>query len=111
MEKEMKRIDDDMGLRSYLAQLNVITTFDSRPVVRKLGQTTEGRAMQVHSSCRRAGYFDPVSLSRELHRLIEGSYWRTTRGGHACMWEFPDEFNHVCLDGWKEVEEGMAMKG
>src|SRR5205814_7611568 len=31
----------------------------------------------------------PVSLSKELHSLIPGATWKTTRGGHACCWEHP----------------------
>jgi 3-oxoadipate enol-lactonase len=40
----------------------------------------------------------PVSLSRELQQLVPGSTWATTPGGHACMWEHPQEFNRVLID-------------
>jgi len=31
--------------------------------------------------------------------------WRTTRGGHGCLWEFPDEFNKTVLDFLETVSE------
>jgi 3-oxoadipate enol-lactonase len=40
----------------------------------------------------------PVSLSRRIHDVIPGSEWATTRGGHACCWEHPAEFNKTFLD-------------
>jgi 3-oxoadipate enol-lactonase len=103
MEAEMAQIDRDMGLRSYLAQLNVITTFETRGVVGKLGRAGGGaKGMQVVVLAGENDILIPVSLSRELHALIEGSVWVTTQGGHACMWEFPDAFNTACLDVWKQ---------
>ncbi|KAJ9602565.1 hypothetical protein H2200_013108 [Cladophialophora chaetospira] len=105
MEDEMSKIDQDMGLRSYLAQLNVITTFDTRSSVGKLAGN-----MKVIVLAGEGDILIPVSLSKELHGLVEGSQWRTTKGGHACMWEFPEEFNQACLEGWKEVEEGKATQ-
>ncbi|OAP62353.1 hypothetical protein AYL99_04556 [Fonsecaea erecta] len=100
MEAEMARIDTDMGLSAYLAQLNVITGFDTRAEVGRL----EGTAVVVLAG--EGDILIPVSLSKELHALIPGSRWRTTKGGHACIWEFPDEFNQACLQGWRDVEEG-----
>jgi len=40
----------------------------------------------------------PVALSRQLHKAIPGSEWATTAGGHACIWEHPDEFNRCVID-------------
>jgi 3-oxoadipate enol-lactonase len=40
----------------------------------------------------------PVSLSRRIHEAIGGSEWATTKGGHACCWEHPAEFNQTFLD-------------
>ncbi|HTS99503.1 MAG TPA: alpha/beta hydrolase [Streptosporangiaceae bacterium] len=40
----------------------------------------------------------PVPLSRRIHQAIPGSEWATTKGGHACVWEHPAEFNQVFLD-------------
>ena len=39
----------------------------------------------------------PVALSRRLHEGIPGSEWATTKGGHACVWEYPAEFNRAYL--------------
>lgn len=100
MEAEMARTDVDMGLNAYLAQLNVITTFDTTAVVGQLASH-----MTVLVVAGEVDVLIPTTLSRELHRLVPGSQWRTTPGGHACMWEFADEFNKVCLEGWKGAEE------
>jgi len=115
MEDEMSRIDADMGLRAYLAQLNVITDFDTRQHVGELGGGGGGdvgghgvevtKPMEVIVLAGEQDILIPVDLSKELHGLIKGSRWQTTRGGHACMWEFPDEFNKACLVEWKGVEE------
>jgi 3-oxoadipate enol-lactonase len=46
-----------------------------------------------------------VVLSRELSEKVEGSQFLTVKGGHACMWEFPDDFNKTIvqfLDQHKE---------
>ena len=40
----------------------------------------------------------PVRLSRRLHEGIAGSQWRTTKGGHACVWEHPLEFNGALIE-------------
>jgi 3-oxoadipate enol-lactonase len=40
----------------------------------------------------------PVSLSRRIHEAIPASEWATTKGGHACVWEHPAEFNRTFLD-------------
>jgi 3-oxoadipate enol-lactonase len=79
----------EMGLGEYLAQLNVIRTFDStgklgelRDGGKGLGGVGEGRVMVL------AGEEDiliPVVLSRELGEAVLGSVWRTTRGGHGCL--------------------------
>ncbi|KIW84388.1 hypothetical protein Z517_03638 [Fonsecaea pedrosoi CBS 271.37] len=136
MEADMARIDSDMGLRAYLAQLNVITTFDTRASLGRLGQITldvkggsgveklEGAAAAAAAAASKiktqvivlAGEGDiliPVYLSRELHAFIPGSRWRTTKGGHACMWEYPDQFNEACLEEWRDVDEkiGVARQG
>ncbi|EXJ75686.1 uncharacterized protein A1O5_00193 [Cladophialophora psammophila CBS 110553] len=109
MEEEMARIDTDMGLRSYLAQLNVITEFDTRAEVGRLAAAAAAAAgMQVVVLAGEGDILIPVVLSKELHALIPGSRWRATRGGHACMWEFPDEFNRACLEEWRAVE-GTVM--
>lgn len=39
----------------------------------------------------------PVQLSKRLHELIKNSEFRTTKGGHGCIWEFPDAFNEQSI--------------
>jgi 3-oxoadipate enol-lactonase len=102
IDADMAKVDDEMGLRSYLAQLNVITEFDTRAEVGKLGK---GAVKNVIVLAGEEDILIPVALSKELHSLIDGSAWRTSRGGHACMWEFPDEFNEACLAGFGEAEK------
>ena len=103
VEEEMERIDDEMGLASYLAQLNVIRVFDTTEKVGRLGG---GAVPKVFVVAGEEDILIPTSLSRELAGLIEGSVFRATKGGHACMWEFPEDFNRVCLEGWREAEGG-----
>jgi len=77
VEEAMRGLD--MGLEAYLAQLNVIRTFDSVGELRELGESGkrlggvgEGRVMVL------AGEEDiliPVVLSRELGEALPGSVW------------------------------------
>ena len=81
----------DQPVHAYLAQLAVIRSHDTR---RRLGQLTTPTLVL-------AGEEDiliPVALSRRIHELIPGSEWATTKGGHACLWEHPAEFNQTFLD-------------
>jgi 3-oxoadipate enol-lactonase len=48
----------------------------------------------------------PVSLSRRIHEGIPGSEWATTKGGHACVWEHPAEFNRTFLDFVRRHRKG-----
>ena len=76
---------------AYLAQLESIRTHDTTA---RLG------AIDVPTLVL-AGEEDiliPVRLSERLRDGIAGSTWRTTRGGHACLWEFPDDFNQALLE-------------
>jgi 3-oxoadipate enol-lactonase len=88
-EAEMAAMD--MSVEAYLAQLNVIQTHD-----------TTGRLDQISTPALvLAGEQDiliPVSLSKRLHEQIPGADWATTKGGHACMWEHPGEFNRTYLE-------------
>ena len=36
-------------------------------------------------------------LSRRLHDELPSSTWIEVPGGHACLWEYPDEFNRAVL--------------
>ena len=81
----------DQPVHAYLAQLAVIQNHDTAS---RLGQ------IEVPSLVL-AGEEDiliPVSLSRRIHDAIPGSEWATTKGGHACVWEHPAEFNQTFLD-------------
>ncbi len=81
----------DQPVHAYLAQLAVIQDHD----------TTSRLASITVPSLVLAGEEDiliPVALSRRIHEAIDGSEWATTRGGHACLWEFPAEFNATFLD-------------
>ena len=80
----------DMSVEAYLAQLHVIQTHD-----------TTGRLDRISTpTLVLAGEQDiliPVSLSKRLQEQIPGADWATTKGGHACMWEHPGEFNRTYL--------------
>jgi 3-oxoadipate enol-lactonase len=88
-EAEMAAMD--MSVEAYLAQLHVIQTHD-----------TTGRLDRISTpTLVLAGEQDiliPVSLSKRLHEQIPGADWATTKGGHACMWEHPGEFNRTYLE-------------
>ncbi len=81
----------DQPVHAYLAQLAVIQNHD-----------TTDRLDQISvPSLVLAGEEDiliPVALSRRIHQGISGSEWATTKGGHACLWEHPAEFNKTFLD-------------
>jgi 3-oxoadipate enol-lactonase len=81
----------DQPVHAYLAQLAVIQNHDTTD---RLNQITV-------PSLVLAGEEDiliPVALSRRIHEAIPGSEWATTKGGHACLWEHPAEFNQTFLD-------------
>jgi 3-oxoadipate enol-lactonase len=81
----------DQPVHAYLAQLAVIQNHDT---IARLGEITV-------PSLVLAGEQDiliPVALSRQIHEAISGSEWATTKGGHACLWEHPAEFNQIYLD-------------
>ena len=80
----------DQPVHAYLAQLAVIQQHDTTS---RLGEIAV-------PSLVLAGEEDiliPVSLSRRIHEAIPGSEWATTKGGHACVWEHPAEFNQAYL--------------
>jgi 3-oxoadipate enol-lactonase len=81
----------DQPVHAYLAQLAVIQQHDTTS---RLGEVAV-------PSLVLAGEQDiliPVSESRRIHEAIPGSEWATTKGGHACLWEHPAEFNQRFLD-------------
>ncbi|QIW96898.1 hypothetical protein AMS68_002416 [Peltaster fructicola] len=77
-----------MSQEAYLAQLNVIRTFDTTESLKQLhvqqqalGNLDKSKVLVL------AGEEDiliPTQLSRELHELLAGSNWKTVRGGHGC---------------------------
>ncbi|MCI0634837.1 MAG: alpha/beta hydrolase [Actinobacteria bacterium] len=75
----------------YLAQLSSIETHDTR-----------GRLAAVACpALTLAGREDILiypNLSRRLHEELPSSTWVEVPGGHACIWEYPDEFNRAVLD-------------
>jgi 3-oxoadipate enol-lactonase len=81
----------DQPTHAYLAQLAVIQEHD----------TTDRLSQLTVPTLVLAGAEDiliPVALSRRLHELTPGSQWATTKGGHACLWEHPADFNQTFLD-------------
>jgi 3-oxoadipate enol-lactonase len=87
----------DQPVHAYLAQLAVIQNHDETA---NLGELTVPTLVL-------AGEQDiliPTALSHDLHELIPHSTWKTTPGGHGCVWEYPDEFNSVFVDFLRENE-------
>jgi 3-oxoadipate enol-lactonase len=81
----------DQPVHAYLAQLAVIQNHD----------TTDRLSQIAVPTLVLAGEQDiliPVALSQRIHEGIPGSEWATTKGGHACLWEHPAEFNQTFLD-------------
>jgi pimeloyl-ACP methyl ester carboxylesterase len=76
---------------AYLAQLSSIETHDTR-----------GRLSAVTCPAMTlVGEQDILvypGLSRRLHDELPSSIWVEVAGGHACLWEFPAEFNRAVLD-------------
>jgi 3-oxoadipate enol-lactonase len=81
----------DQPVHAYLAQLAVITDHDTTS---RLGQL----AVPTLVLAGEEDILIPVSLSRRIHDAIPGSQWATSKGGHACCWEHPAEFNKTFLD-------------
>jgi 3-oxoadipate enol-lactonase len=80
----------DQPVHAYLAQLAVIQRHDTR---QRLGEITTPALVLAGDE----DILIPVALSRQLHEGIPGAEWATTRGGHACVWEHPAEFDQACL--------------
>lgn len=100
--KELEEVEEamrnlDMSLDAYLSQLNVIQVFDSTTELEGLqnhGRVLGGlKAGQVLVLAGSEDILIPVQLSKELHSKIRGAAWKTSQGGHACLSEFPDDFN------------------
>ena len=76
----------DQSVPAYLAQLHSIRHHDATARLHQILTRTLVLAGEED-------ILIPVSLSRALHELIPGSEFRTTAGGHGCIWEHPDSFN------------------
>ncbi len=92
---ELKEVETSMrymtmSTPAYLAQLAVIQDFDTTDRLHEIKVPTLVLAGEED-------ILIPVSLSRKLHDLISHSNWKTVRGGHGCMWEFPDSFNQALV--------------
>jgi 3-oxoadipate enol-lactonase len=97
-EDELREFEGEMAqmpmaVETYLAQLSSIQTHDTRDRV-------GGISVPAMVLAGEEDILIPVSLSKELHGLIPGATWKTTRGGHACCWEHPAEFNQALLEFW-----------
>lgn len=82
---------NDQPADGYLAQLSSIETHDTR-----------GRLASVTCpALTLVGEEDILiypDLSRRLHEELPSSTWVEVPGGHACLWEYPEEFNRAVLD-------------
>jgi 3-oxoadipate enol-lactonase len=90
------------------AEFETAMRFIDQPIPAYLAQL---HSIQTHDAVGRLGFLDvptlvlagetdiliPVQLSRQLHSLIPHARWATTKGGHACLWEYPDPFNQAFL--------------
>jgi pimeloyl-ACP methyl ester carboxylesterase len=76
---------------TYLAQLHSIETHDTRG---RLSAVT-CPAMTLVAESDLIIY---PNLSRRLHEELPSSTWVEVTGGHACLWEHPDDFNRAVLD-------------
>jgi pimeloyl-ACP methyl ester carboxylesterase len=95
-EDELREFEEgmaslDMSTEAYLAQLNVIQQHDTTGRVGQIGVPTLVLAGEED-------ILIPVRLTKRLQEAVPGADWATAKGGHACMWEHPDDFNRVYLD-------------
>jgi len=105
-EETLREFEADMAqmtqsVDAYLAQLSSIRTHDTTA---RLGE------IQVPTLVL-AGEEDiliPVRLSQRLREGIPGAEWRTTAGGHACLWESPAPFNQAVLEFLSDVRARAA---
>lgn len=99
VEEAMEKLD--MPLEAYLAQLNVIQKFDTTSALDSLRAAEQGLGdLEPARVLVLAGKVDiliPVVLSRELAERIEGSQFLTTKGGHCCLMEYPEDFNRAIV--------------
>jgi 3-oxoadipate enol-lactonase len=95
-EDELKEFEAGMAdlrqpVDTYLAQLSSIQTHDTTD---RLGEIDVATLVL-------AGEEDiliPVRLSQRLRAGIAAAEWKVTKGGHACLWEHPQEFNQALIE-------------
>jgi 3-oxoadipate enol-lactonase len=95
-EDELREFETEMAgmampVEAYLAQLSSIRTHDTRDRIGTVSTPTLVLAGEED-------ILIPVRLSKQLRELVPGATWATTRGGHACCWEHPQEFNQALLE-------------
>ncbi|KXT16348.1 hypothetical protein AC579_3755 [Pseudocercospora musae] len=106
VERDVENLE--LSLEAYLAQLNVIQRFDSRNSLLKLREDgkwlggIEPRKVMVLAG--RTDILTPVTLSRDLAEKIDGAQFKTVKGGHGCLWEFPRSFNETVLEFLRECK-------
>lgn len=88
-EKEMAAHPQPVD--AYLAQLNVIQAHDTTDRISQVDVPT----LVITGE---QDILIPTMLTRRLYEAIPGSEWKTVAGGHAAIWEFPDEFNAAFID-------------
>jgi 3-oxoadipate enol-lactonase len=89
----------DQPVPAYLAQLAAIQRHDTTAALSELDIPTLVLAGEED-------ILIPVSLSKELQQLLPRASWATTPGGHACMWEYPQEFNDALIGFLDSCKKG-----
>jgi pimeloyl-ACP methyl ester carboxylesterase len=94
-EDELREIEEYMAsnpmpAEPYLAQLSAIETHDTRG---RLGAVS----CPVLTLVGEQDLIIYPKLSRRMHEELPDSTWVEVRGGHACLWEYPDSFNEAVL--------------
>lgn len=84
---------------AYLAQLHAIRCHDTVDRLSRIATPTLVLAGEED-------ILIPVLLSRRLHQLIPGSKFTTAKGGHGCIWEYPDSFNDQFIGFIKTISGG-----
>jgi pimeloyl-ACP methyl ester carboxylesterase len=90
-EIEQLMAENPQPADAYLAQLHSIEAHDTRG---RLAAVTCPALTLVG----REDILIYPKLSRRLHEELPRSTWAEVPGGHACLWEFPDEFNQAVLE-------------
>jgi 3-oxoadipate enol-lactonase len=91
----------DQPIPAYLAQLSSIQTHDATDRLGSINVPTLVLAGETD-------ILIPVDLSRRLHSLIPEARWATTKGGHACLWEYADQFNQALMTFLASVSSTAA---